>query len=272
MSSLSDRMKGYEKVTSYVLPQRTYTIIRVDGKNFSKYTKRFEKPFDTMLSNVMDIATAETAKMLNPKFAYTQSDEASFLVTDFENIESQQMLGGKIQKLASIVAAKFTAEFNKAMLQALSTQIDNDRDFIAMLQDDRVPEINAVFDARVFTIADYREVSNYFIWRQQDATRNSVSMAASAVYSHKELNGKSNSDKQDMLMEKGINWNDYDIKFKRGIVIMKKSYMKTTDTPKGPVTTPRSKWTFDYNTPIFTKDREYLYNLIPVIGEVVEEE
>lgn len=272
MSSISDRMKGYEKVTGFVLPQRTYTLIRVDGKNFSKYTKRFSKPFDDVLSNVMDIATIKTCEMLNPKLAYTQSDETSFLLTDFENIESQPMLGGKIQKLGSIVAGKFTAEFNKAMLQALANTSEDSRDFIMDIINDNVPEINAVFDARVFTIPDFREVSNYFIWRQQDATRNSVSMAASSVYSHNELNGKSNSDKQDMLMDKDINWNDYAVKYKRGVVIKRGTYMKTTDTPSGPVTVERSKWSVDDKTPIFTKNTEYLHDLIPVIGEVVEKE
>jgi tRNA(His) 5'-end guanylyltransferase len=223
----------------------------------------FEKPFDDKLSNVMDIATIELCKYLNPKFAYTQSDEISLVFTDIEKIESELIFDGKVQKLCSISASKITAAFNKAMLKILLLFKYNPNEIIEKIMTDNLPQINAVFDSRVFIIPDFREVSNYFIWRQQDCTRNSVSMAASANFPHKLLEGKSSEEKQEMLFtEKGINWNDYLIKYKRGVIIKKQLIFVDGENGE-PV--QRNKWLPDYNTPIFTQDKEYLYNLIPTI-------
>ena len=259
---LGDRMKEYEACYDVRVPARGYVIVRLDGKGFSKYTRMFDKPFDDSLSNVMDAATVELCKYLNPKFAYTQSDEISLMFTDIENIDSELIFDGKVQKLCSISASKVTAAFNKNMLKmlALNTPCET---LVANILSGELPQIDAVFDSRVFIIPDFREVSNYFIWRQQDCTRNSVSMAASANFSHKSLEGKSSSEKQEMLFnEKGINWNDYKPKYKRGTVIKKQTVF--VDGQNGdPV--QRNKWLPDYNTPIFTEEKEYLYNLIPTI-------
>jgi tRNA(His) guanylyltransferase len=261
--SLGDRMKQYESCYDFRIPPRTYTIIRLDGKGFSKYTKMFEKPFDDILSNTMDVATIRLCEYLNPKFAYTQSDEISLVFTDIENIESELIFDGKVQKLCSISASKVTAAFNKTMLRLLASFKYKPDELVEKITTGDFAEIDAVFDARVFIIPDFREVSNYFIWRQQDCTRNSVSMAASANFSHKMLEGKSSEEKQEMLFqEKGINWNNYATKYKRGVIIKKETIW--IDGQNGePV--QRSKWLPDYQTPIFTQDKEYLYNLIPII-------
>lgn len=253
-------MKGYEACYDVRIPARTYTIIRLDGKGFSKYTQMFEKPFDGKLSMVMDTATIRLCEYMNPKFAYTQSDEISLVFTDIENIESEMIFDGKVQKLCSISASKVTAAFNATMLRVLSTLTPGE-EILEKLRTGNFPEIDAVFDARVFIIPDFRDVSNYFIWRQQDCTRNSVSMAASANYSDKELEGKSSSQKQEMLFQKGINWNDYLPKYKRGVVIMKQPF--ALNAPNGDVVM-RSKW-LPAITPIFTEDKEFLYKLIPTI-------
>lgn len=258
---ISTRMKGYEACYDIRIPERTYVIIRLDGKGFSKYTKMFDKPFDDYLSNVMDAATIELCKELNPKFAYTQSDEISLMFTDIENIESELIYDGKLQKLCSISASKVTAAFNSKMLQILAAFKYQPDELIKNIMTGELPEINAVFDSRVFIIPDFREVSNYFIWRQQDCTRNSLSMAASAYYPHGELENKSGSDKHDMLMAKGINWNDYKSKYKRGVVIKKHSF--ETEGLNGE-TVIRSKW-IPVETPIFTDNKEFLYDLIPTI-------
>jgi tRNA(His) 5'-end guanylyltransferase len=258
--SLSDRMKSYEACYETRVPARTYTIIRLDGKGFSKFTKMFKKPFDDSLSNAMDSATIKLCEYLNPKFAYTQSDEISLVFTDVENIESELIFDGKVQKLCSISASKVTAAFNKTMLQIAALTMSPDELYSKVISG-VFPEIDAVFDSRVFIIPDFREVSNYFIWRQQDCTRNSISMAASSVYSHKELEGKSSSEKQEMLFQKGINWNDYKTKYKRGTVIKKHSF--EVEGPNNEVVT-RSKW-IPVETPKFTEQKEFLYGLIPVV-------
>ena len=261
IKSLGDRMKNYEACYDVRVPARTYVIIRLDGKGFSKYTKMFEKPFDDTLSNVMDAATIELCQYLNPKFAYTQSDEISLMFTDVENIESELIFDGKVQKLCSISASKITAAFNKKMLQVLAAFKYPPEELLKKITTGDFAEIDAVFDSRVFIIPDFREVSNYFIWRQQDCTRNSLSMAASAMYSHKELESKSSSDKHDLLMAKGVNWNNYKTKYKRGTVIKKHTF--DIEGPNGEPAT-RNKWV-PAETPIFTENKEFLYNLIPTI-------
>ena len=261
-SDLSSRMKNYESCYGFKIPNRSYVIIRLDGKGFSKYTKAFDKPFDDLLSNVMDVATVELCNYMNPLFAYTQSDEISLVFSTIENIESEMVFDGKLQKLCSISASKVTAAFNKTMLRLLATFKYKPEEISEKLLNGTFPEIEAVFDSRVFVIPDFRDVSNYFVWRQQDCTRNSVSMAASANFSHKLLEGKSSAEKQEMLFqEKGINWNDYANKYKRGTVIKKQQIF--VDGAEGPVA--RNKWLPDYTTPIFTQEKEYLYNLIPTI-------
>ena len=175
-----DRMKGYEAQSSYKLPKRSYFVIRLDGKGFSKWTKKLDKPFDKGFAEDM----VETAKYL-----------------------------------------------------------------CANLQ-------GAMFDSRVFVVPDPDEVMNVFWWRQKDASKNSISMACYANFSHKQVDGKNSSEKQDMLFKEcGINWNDYDVVFKRGVVIKKEGFLKNG--------AERSRWAMD-EAPIFSQDWSYLSGLIPV--------
>lgn len=199
---LGKRMKeNYENRTRYFLPRRTYTVIRLDGKAFHTFTANLKKPYDKDLMNVMD----ETAKYLceeiqGAQFAYVQSDEISLLLTDFEKITTDAWFDGNIQKIASVSASLATAIFNKVKTFNPGTW--------------------ALFDARVFTIPDPIEVENYFVWRQKDAVRNSIAMTAQSLYSHKELNGKSQADQQEMIFQKGQNWNDMPDGFKRGRMVL----------------------------------------------------
>jgi tRNA(His) 5'-end guanylyltransferase len=161
--------------------------------------------------------------------------------------------------MTSIAASLATAKFNQLRLFR-STQND---EFEGLICDEEIMETPlAFFDARVFQVPNIDEMINTMIWRQQDCTRNSISMAASANFSHKLLEGKSGNEKQEMLFtEKGINWNDYKPKYKRGVVV-KKGIIWVDGENGEPV--QRNKWLPDYDTPEFSKDREYLQNLIPI--------
>jgi tRNA(His) guanylyltransferase len=124
----------------------------------------------------------------------------------------------------------------------------------------------AQFDARVFQIPFIDEVENYFIWRQQDAVRNSISSVAQSLYSPKELHGKKTNDMQQLIFEKGINWNDYDFRMKRGAVIGKveTTLIKTEQGPNEEVIETeftRNKWQV-IETPTFTQDREFIKSLL----------
>jgi tRNA(His) guanylyltransferase len=246
-------MKKYEKITSFQIPPRTYTIIRFDGRGFSGFTKKMDKPFDHLFSMAMDLAAKAVAKEFNAKLAYTQSDEISIMLTDIENINSELPFDGKIQKLCSIGATVVANEFNRFLLHDLLLRKGAD---LRAFNDFKFAE----FDARVFSIPDFREVSNYFIWRQRDATRNSISMAAHHTKGISTNNKKSN-ELQEELFQMGINWNDYDTKFKRGVVIARELYEKPVEGQKPVI---RSRWACQ-ETPIFTEDREFLHKYIPII-------
>ena len=127
----------------------------------------------------------------------------------------------------------------------------------------------ALFDSRVFTIPDPTEVENYLIWRQQDATRNSVSMAAQALFPHRELHRKTSGEMQDMMWSQyGVNWNDYDPRFKRGTLVWPEivtAPVEFTDKRTGLlVTAPaveRRVWRSGA-PPVFTQDRDLLRKMV----------
>jgi len=233
--SLGDRMKDfYENRTRIYLPRRTYTIIRVDGKSFHTYTKGLQRPFDEKLINDMDETAAYLCKNIQgAKCAFVQSDEISILLTDFDNLTTDAWFDGNIQKITSISASLATAKFNELR-----------------------PGKIAIFDSRVFTIPSNVEVENYFIWRQQDTVRNSIQSVAQSLFSHKELENKNGNQLQEMIFQKGINWNDYPAKMKRGRLIVKDESNESI-----PVSN-RSVWV-SKEAPTFTQEREIFDLLIP---------
>lgn len=191
---LGDRIKDYENITRYSLPRRTYTILRLDGKAFHTYTKGLKKPFDSELSGDITSSVSLLLKEIGgAKFAYCQSDEISILMTDVENISSQVWFNGNIQKIASVSSSILTAQFNaRRVIRQLFRYNSSETEKIKL----------ANFDCRVFSIPDRIEVMNYFRWRNQDCRRNSISMVAYSLFSHKVLQGKSSKDKISMIEEK----------------------------------------------------------------------
>lgn len=277
---LGDRMKDfYEDRTRYKLARRTNTIIRIDGKAFHTYTKGLQRPFDQGLMEDMNKTTEYLCQNIQgAKFGYVQSDEISILITDYDDITTHAWFDGNLQKMASIAASLATAKFNQLRMARKSKEVQ--RPFgegyektgnlnYGEIQDFKL----AMFDARVFQIPYQEEVVNYFIWRQQDATRNSISSVAQSLYSHKELNGKKTDQMQEMIFQKGINWNDYTPREKRGALIRKveKKFVrkeslefseKTEIIPESSIYT-RNVWEADTETPIFSQDKDYLNSLFP---------
>lgn len=200
-TALGDRMKRHEAAHRSVLPRRTYTLLRVDGRSFHTYLRGCLRPFDeTFMADMNAVAEALCAEITGSVFAYTQSDEISILVTDFASEQTEPWFGGVVAKQLSISAALATAVLNE-----------------------RRPG-RALFDSRVFTLSDPVEVANYFLWRQRDAVRNSISMAAQAHFSHKRLHGVNSGGMQELLFtEAGVNWNDYPDGCKRGRVTVRRA-------------------------------------------------
>ena len=272
-TTLGDRMKNnYENITRYYLTRRMPVIIRVDGRSFHTFTKGFKKPFDDILVKTMQ----DTMKYLCENIqgcvlGYTQSDEISLVLTDYAELTTDAWFGNNLQKMCSISASMATLAFNKAFTRNISKQSkrfyteyleEKDASYIETLE--IAMNKGAMFDSRVFTIPK-EEVCNALIWRQQDATRNSIQSVGQANFSQKELHGKSCNDIQDMLMlQKGINWNDYSTTLKRGSCCIKTDDSLTEYDEVGNICgyTERSKWVIDNEIPIFTQDRNYVEKLI----------
>jgi tRNA(His) guanylyltransferase len=240
---LGNRMKEYEGVFRNSIPNRLPIILRLDGKSFHSYTKGCRRPVDNNLVEVMD----RTAKYLceniqGAQIAYVQSDEISILINNYQSFNTQPWFDNNLQKMVSVSAGMASAFFS---LQSHHIFRGNSK--------------LAVFDSRAFVLPTM-EVVNYFIWRQQDMTRNSVQMLARTLYSHKKLIGKNNSELQELCFKKGINWNDCPVPQKRGRCLVKDKVIKEAINPLSGemITAERSKWVVDNNIPIFSQDREYI--------------
>lgn len=259
--SLNDKIKSdYESRTQMFLPRRTWSVLRVDGKAFKTYTKGLQRPFDSGFITDMDETAIGLCRAIQGAvMAYVQSDEISVLMADFMSEQSDAWFDGNVQKIVSVSASVATSEFNHKRIQRA---INEGR----LSKDEDLSEVRwANFDSRVFTIPDDRHVYLYFVSRQQDATRNSIQSAARTYFSHKELNNKNTNEMQDMLMSKGINWNDYPVGCKRGRVILKKemefSKLIPSQNESEGVIYSRPKWVKD-DPPIFTKEKDYILDIL----------
>ena len=240
---LGTRMKeNYEKRTRQFLPRRTNTMIRLDGKAFHTFTKGYERPFDDELIKMMNETTQYLCENIQGVvMGYTQSDEITLILQDSDKLTTDAWYDGAVQKIVSVSASMATAYFNSRLMQnyfidegykqGISSHFDEDmsREQVQDVQIRLGKMINympfgnpmAMFDSRVFTIPEQAEVINNLIWRQQDCVRNSISMVAQSLYSHKELHKKSANEMQEMIFQKGQNWNDLDAGKKRGRMIIK---------------------------------------------------
>ncbi len=211
---LGNRMKeNYENRSKTYLTRRVPVIIRLDGRAFHSFTKQMRKPFDNILVKTMQDTMLDLCKNVQGcVLGYTQSDEITLVLADYKTLESEAWFDYQVQKIVSIGASIATLSFNKHFAENVAEMIDNTDEFKAYTK--KLGQ--AMFDARAFNIPK-EEVCNCVLWRQIDAERNSVQMVAQANFSHKELQGKSCNDLQDMLMlQKGIKWNNLATHLKRG--------------------------------------------------------
>ena len=289
---LGKRMKTfYEQIPKMKLMRRTPVMIRIDGKAFHTFTKGFARPFDEILIKTMQ----ETTKYLCENIqgcvlGYTQSDEISLVLVDYQRFESAAWFDYEIQKMCSVAASMATMAFNKCFLDHINLAYQEEFCRLGLEKEDNFEskevyikteeelkikysvyydKVNkAMFDARVFNIPK-EEVTNCIYWRQLDAARNSVQMVGQANFSHKELHGKTCSKIQDMLMEqKGINWNDFPEYQKRGTCVIKEEYVFDSDLQdeNAPLEI-RSRWKIDKAIPLFKGEgRQYIEKLI-MVGE-----
>jgi len=212
---IGNRFKTYESVSAWTMTKRVPVILRIDGRAFHTITrKRFGKAWSMEFVEQM-IETAKTVKkdIQGCTFCYCQSDEISFLLTDYRTIGTDAWFGYDARKMISISASLASAVFS------------------------RLHGKNVCFDSRVFSVPQ-DDVTNYFIWRQIDATRNAIQMAGREHFSHEDLKRKSCNVIQEMLFQKGINFDKYPVVRKRGFCIVNNEV--------------------DLNIPIFSKKRDFV--------------
>lgn len=254
---IGSRMKeNYENVSKTKLVRRMPVALRIDGRAFHTFTRGFKKPFDSVLISAMQNTMRYLcANIQGCVFGYTQSDEISLILIDYQTLTTSAWFDYEVQKMCSIAASMTTMVFNKEFTRLANNYIDNtmetwnisdyENKYMNTLK--KAIDMGAMFDCRAFNIPK-EEVCNLIYWRQQDASKNSVQMVARYYFSQKELNNKSTSDMQDMLMDKfKVNWNDFPTHQKRGSACIR--------AEKG--------WIVDREMPILKgEDRDYLEKFI----------
>ena len=275
---LGERMKKfYEKPAQTKLIRRMPVAIRIDGKAFHTFTRGFQKPFDNILIKAMQKTTKYLCENIQGcVFGFTQSDEITLILIDYQKLDSSAWFDYEVQKMCSISSSMATMAFNKyfsEMVMQLEGDVtqeyetDGDTEWVVEMEKylkayRRACEKGAMFDSRCFNIPK-EEVCNLVYWRQLDATRNSIQMVGQANFSHNELQGKSCNMIQDMLLtQKDINWNDFPVPCKRGTACRKVArevnIAGTIDTI--------STWELDFDMPILKDDWNYVNDLI-YVGE-----
>lgn len=250
-TSLGDRMKAYEAISKNFLMRKTPVIIRLDGKAFHTFTKGLDKPFDYLFMEAMQ----KTMKYLCENIqgcvlGYTQSDEITLVLCDYQSLDTDAWFGYNVQKMTSVSASMAAFAFRKEYRDIIKRETFITGRMGVNKYNDLMNKIEkgAFFDSRAFSLQK-EEVINCLIWRQQDATRNSIQSVGQSYFSHKELHGLKVNQIQDKLFtEKDINWNDYPISAKRGSCCIKNLEDR--------------KWYIDVTIPIFTEDREYVNSKI----------
>lgn len=229
---LGDRMKlFFEDRSKTRLIRRMPVICRLDGKCFSKFCKRFEKPHDMRFHDIMNATTLHLCKEVSGTvFAEHHSDEISLLLIDYQTLTTEAYFNYEVQKVVSVVSGLATAEFCRRLCCAAELGCDNDHPWPS-------------FDCRVFNLPK-EEVENYFWWRMKDATRNSISMLAQSKFSHKQLQNVNSKQMQEMLFQHcGINWNDLPEEQKNGWCFVKNEEEALIEKgPKKGQSVSRSKW------------------------------
>lgn len=211
-------MKFYEQTSSSQFFKMIPVIARLDGRAFHTFTKGLDRPYDKRLSDLMIKTTKMLVKATNARCGHTQSDEIS-LVWLAEEWESDIFFSGKLQKMNSLLASMASTYFNLMLPNFLPEKAEKIQNWVALEEGESpIPQ----FDSRVFQVPTDFEACNCFIWREQDATRNSVQMAARAYYSHNECHLKDCSQLQEMLFQAGVNWNNYPGFFKRGTYVRRR--------------------------------------------------
>jgi len=249
-----DRMKMYEQLTQQEFLPLAPIVARIDGRSFSTFTKDLERPFCQSLHDLMVQTTKHLVEETGALLGYTQSDEIS-LVFCQRDFNTQIWFGGKVQKMVSQLAAQATGIFNAKLPAYLPQKVDKEGWSFPS------------FDARCWTLPNPVEATNAILWREQDATKNSVSQACRAHFSHKQMENLGRAAQMDLLMTKAINWNNYPAWAKRGSYVGRKLVRRPYNIIELEQLPPKHKAHTDHN---FMIERTYVQVLdVPPLSTVV---
>lgn len=269
MSKFSDleiRMRGYEEVADYKLTRRMPVICRLDIRGGHYFCLGFARPFDNLFRDAMRLTMKHLCENIQGcVFGYTDSDEISLVLIDYQTLNSDCWFGNRIQKIASIAASMATLYFNKefaAFFDEYNSRYSLNRYYKRIYEN--AIERGAMFDARVFNLPR-EEVTNYLYCRQRNAERNSIQSCGQFYFSHKQLEGKSCNEIQDMMMTQcGFNWNDVLVCHKRGSCC----YRRIESDGTHGIIFGKGDWYIDKYMPRLVGDgRELVENLIKFPGE-----
>ena len=242
-TALDKRMKRYEAVTDIRLTQRTPVIMRFDMVAGHTFTRGMVKPFDEVYMKTMQDTMLNLCKEIpGCVFGYTQSDEITLVLVDYQTLESEGWYDYRLEKLCSVGASKAARFFNKYFIHNAAELVEDEDYFKKLTKKFHTAD----FDCRVFNLPK-EEVTNCVVWRQKDAEKNSVQSLAQTMFSQKELNGIKCKELQNkMFTEKGVNWNELETPKKRGTACRRFN----------------KKWELDLDMPIVTENRDYVEKLI----------
>lgn len=218
-------MRAYEAVeTARRFDSSLPIYARIDGRGFSKFTADMEKPFDARMSAAMIQTTEYLVEKNHAKIGYTQSDEIN-LIFIAEDEGSQVVFNGRVQKLVGILASMASAAFMRAIQACPGFEH----------YANRMPH----FDCRVIQLPDKSEAANMLLWRERDAQKNSMSMAAQSVFSHSMLHKKTTEEMREMLSKAGVDYDAYPVYAKRGTFLRREvEYRTLSETERMAIAAP----------------------------------
>ena len=251
--TLKEKCEWYRSLTDYKIMPNSYVLVMCDGHCFSKMIKnKFNKPFDDTFIEIMN----ETAKYLceqvqGVKFAYTQSDEITLLITDFDTPLTDSFFSFRLCKMQSLIASMATAKFNQLYFNKVNG----------------LGEIPlCTFDCKVWTVPNANDAYAWFLYRQTDCIKNSKAQTAQTFLSHKSLVGLTADEQIEKLKtDMGIDWYGFGLDRRYGRIIKKTLRDMEKDLPTGEhIKFTRNMWTAIPATDL-REDSAPVKNLIPSI-------
>lgn len=220
--SLGERLKSYEELsTSRQLMPNCPVYARIDGRAFHTLCKGLKKPYSMAFIQTMQEVCKYLVEETGAILGYVQSDEISLGWVDYTKAPFE----GRIQKLESVLASMASAKFVQYVESSKSTGL-HINDGINKLWD-RCNIYLPSFDCRIFNVPSMVELANAFLWRENDAIKNSITGMALNFFSHRQIQGKSGEEKIAMMEEKGYDfYNDTPPSFLRGTFYHRENYKK----------------------------------------------